>query len=228
MKTVGEFKKARLEFVDGDSGENFLVKNPVSFNGYGASFENDLVKFFAWRENTGVNPEFQGLIEAVVGNNKDISVGYKTDFFCWKLDVPYPVIKWRPSLNQSSDSEYDNTAQQVEALALNDKPTFTQAMADAGELPPFGVVVQIKSLNDAEPCFINGELIYVRHGKVWYRDDKRGDEIGFIDKLEFKPLDTRTDREKAIDEMASLISLRARDGAKEVCGELYDAGYRKC
>lgn len=109
------------------------------------------------------------------------------------------------------------------------KPVFTQAMADAGELPPVGMLVQIKSLNDPSPCFINGSVIHVMHGEVWYRDDKRGNCITFTDKLMFKPI--KTEREKAIDEMQEVVCsqgfLAKMDVSFGIAEEIYNANYRK-
>ena len=70
MKTVGEFKKAGLELVEGDT-----YINGFQLNSNGASLVNKLshdneiiIKSFAWRENTGVKPEFNGLIDVVTAN----------------------------------------------------------------------------------------------------------------------------------------------------------------
>ena len=160
MKTVGEFKKAKLKIVDGDifADDEGNVSSCVSYsaNKKTSDWDNDKVTHFAWRENTGVKPEFNGVIDAIIGvgdDSEQIECDH-VDNFEWDLDHSFPTVKWRPSLNQPSVSEYDNTAQQVEALTFNSNPeviapsldgfsvgyktskadtspTFTQAMADA-------------------------------------------------------------------------------------------------
>lgn len=383
MKTVGEFKKAGLAFVKGDCGDNFLVKNPVSFNSYGASFEDDLVKNFSWRKNTGVKPDFSGAIEVLIGNNAN-----EEHFICesasevpWDLNKISRVLEWRPSLNQPSLSvesdtkesaihkawvdlkgdisnllerdersdiyvslcidgmghgffagkyygtgenptpsmfekictikeftdyrekmaaeeksikhlseqikdingkqleinrkfkelaaeekrmdiigqngneglHYDYTAQQVEALAINnpsertkaalkeadeiqaklsnDKPIFTQAMADAGGLPPVGSLFIDLDYNE------NKQVLALAHhlSKVVYASDY--DDVSQVDYFHAdqyccRPLDTRTDREKAIDEIQDVVVsqgfLSRQKASKEIAEKIYDAGYRKC
>lgn len=88
MKTVGEFKKAGVVFVDGDRGEDFEVRDPDFF---GEFFHYAKVTSFAWRDLTTKpdNPDFK--IELDVDNHR-----------------------WRPSLNQGVEHPYEqrvNTAQ---------------------------------------------------------------------------------------------------------------------
>jgi len=276
MKTVGEFKKAGLVFVNGDvychKGSTLkMLADGITLKWFerDAKALNATIMGFAWRENTGVKPEFSGAIDVITESWDSGDCHSKTHYAStlnWSNHCLNKVIKWRPSLNHPSAAKpdtkqsaeekrmdiigqngndglhYDNTAQQVEALAVNDKPIFTQAMADAGELPPVGS----KVLFDGDSCFefhseyeqglVDGGVVEI----ISHFDSGAGNVAAFLfdcndgrsvscgNNTCFKPIDTRTDREKAINEMASLISLRTRDGAKEVCGELYDAGYRKC
>lgn len=83
MKTVGDFKKAGVVFVDGDEGNDFYIINPVSFNNDGV-FDYDEVTSFAWRDLTTKpdNPDFK--IELDVDNHR-----------------------WRPSLNQGVEHPYE-------------------------------------------------------------------------------------------------------------------------
>lgn len=152
MKTVGEFKKAGLVFVEGDTVVNEGVTvsevmrkshaEAVNFKLSNITALNFDVKEFAWRENTGVKPEFVGQIEWV--GDSDFVYVNRSDELIWSGKC---IAKWRPRLNQPQkwpdnsriDSigqngndglHYDNTAQQVEALAVNNKSIFTQAMVD--------------------------------------------------------------------------------------------------
>lgn len=291
MKTVGEFKKAGLVFVNGDvychKGSTLkMLADGITLKWFerDAKALNATIMGFAWRENTGVKPEFSGAIDVITESWDSGDCHSKTHYAStlnWSNHCLNKVIKWRPSLNHPSAAKpdtkqsaeekrmdiigqngndglhYDNTAQQVEALFADGMPNnmkfvpitgvktkqlnhddsqiFTQAMADAGELPHINCRCLVKR-KDADETWAQSdfnERIILCYGKelVIFANQANGDykeTVGRISDYIFKPIDTRTDREKAIDEMASIISLRTRDGAKEVCGELYDAGYRKC
>lgn len=86
MKTVGEFKKAGVVFVDGDEGNDFHIINPVSFNNDGV-FDYDEVTSFAWRDLT-IKPD-----------NPD-----------FKIELDIDNHRWRPSLNQGVEQRV-NTVQ---------------------------------------------------------------------------------------------------------------------
>lgn len=225
MKTVGEFKKAGLVFVEGDDGVDFYVYNQVTMNA-DITHDDSEVESFSWRENTGAKPEFSGLIEFTFnGEGCEMQEARLAENVNWEI-----VKKWRPSLNKSQHSEwpdnsridsigqngndglhYDNTAQQVEALAVNaQRPIFTQVMADAGELPPVGCKVKVciegagfeLEGNDAKH---EGKDVTVKSSFT----NKDGDKIVAIENdygncacyiIEcIKPLDTRTPKQKAVD-----------------------------
>lgn len=353
MKTVGEFKKAGLVFVNGDKGDGFCVKAHKYF-GMSGVFDNKRATHFAWRENSVVKPEFSGAIDAIirVGDNvEQFNSVISVDIFSWSL-----VIKWRPSLNQPSFSEpetkqsaihkalvelggsirnefqgansiwhvsgasfvngeyyfskrdyctvpdaklvctvkefidycekmaveekrmdiigqngndglhYDNTAQQVEALALKRppermkvalkeaddigrgfvtrcvmmptnpkfidnetanakvkshieslRPIFTQAMADAGELPPVGSVVCFESDNVS----IRG---YTKSGYPIF-ECKNGTVDSFNEHSVYSVADTRTDKQKDID--AAFLSVNVDKPTLEVIYDLWRVG-EKC
>jgi hypothetical protein len=115
MKTVGEFKKAGLVFFEGDACKcvEGVTYNSGKFSELTNRGNTAWVNFdaisFAWRENTGVKPEFKGLIDVLVGDDKN-----SEQFNCinasalvWDTNPLSRVIKWRPSLNQPSVSEHD-------------------------------------------------------------------------------------------------------------------------
>lgn len=108
MKTVGEFKDAGLVFVkgdkcykDGSSGDEFhrhWYEAPKMYR-------DQVISEFAWRENTGVKPEFMGLIEFTFDREgyEEMHEVRGTSNINWSI-----VKKWRPSLNQSlSISEHE-------------------------------------------------------------------------------------------------------------------------
>lgn len=143
----------------------------------------------------------------VYGNANDDSFDIcKVTHFAWRplntlpdnprfkceLDYSKAEIKWRPLLDQSDSKVGEPT-----------KPVFTQAMADVGELPPVGsecflclsfdtYKAKITYLGDGVGCFIN------------LADNK---EFTFsVLNAEFKPLDTRTPKQKAVDEAEKVIT----------------------
>lgn len=262
MKTVGEFKKAGLVFVNGDvychKGSTLkMLADGITLRWFelDAKALNATIIGFAWRENTGVKPKFSGFIDFT---HKD-----GTEYFSQKVGSRHcsewgivgganQIAKWRPSLNQPSLSvesdtkqsaeekrmdiiengndglHYDNTAQQVEALAMKqpsekmkvalkeaddisggfitrclvfkpaDKPIFTQAMADAGTLPPVGSLFIDIEYNE------NKQVLALAHhlGKVVYAadyDDVSQVDYFHADQDECKPIYMRTERDKAID-----------------------------
>ena len=254
MKTVGEFKKAGLVFVGNDKlrrETNNHDSDEISMNrcwlehdrysgflevsdGYFANKEW-AISSFAWRENTGVKPEFIGLIEFKFnGEGCEMQEARSANSVNWAI-----VKKWRPRLNQhqkwpeksrmdiigqngNDGLHYDNAAQQVEALAVNNKPIFTQAMACAGEFPLIGAkCVYVFMENGSE---YTGSIAAIDGNVIWFKLDGGGYKTCFgVHK--FKAVDNRTDREKAIDEMLEL-DLWATD--REFLEAIYDAGYRKC
>lgn len=90
MKTVGEFKAAGVEFVEGDEGNGFYVRNAVLSNNHEV-FDYDEVTSFEWR---------------------DLST--KPDNPQYKIELDIDNHRWRPSLNQGVEYPYEqrvNTAQ---------------------------------------------------------------------------------------------------------------------
>lgn len=92
-----------------------------------------------------------------------------------------------------------------------------------GELPPVGEVCE--AYIDYPPQWIETEIVAHKDGFAigWCKSVMKGCHG---DKAhEFRQI--RTERDKAIDEMINVGGLRARDGAREVFGRLYDAGMYK-
>ena len=117
MKTVGEFKKAGLVFVNGDvychKGSTLkTLADGITLKWFelDAKALNATIMGFAWRENTGVKPKFSGFIDFT---HKD-----GTEYFSQKVGSRHcsewgivgganQIAKWRPSLNQPSVAESD-------------------------------------------------------------------------------------------------------------------------
>jgi len=237
MKTVGDFKKAGLVFVKGDNtieSDGSSSKDYIDFDYDGSFNKNNYfdcspIESFAWRENAGVNPEFKGLIEFTFnGEGCEMQEVRNANNINWAI-----VKKWRPSLNQPKRSPYD-----VDAHVSGEKvkPVFTQEMADAGELPPAGSVFLYCNLRnpkasdwrEVESKYTDDDCMFFK-GKSGVR--------GFVSKEDMaypicKPIDTRTPKQKAVDEMVSIAIDSSDDIAKsiiyEACVKLVSAGYRKC
>ena len=92
-----------------------------------------------------------------------------------------------------------------------------------GELPPCGVAIELWF---GGSFAYNCEFIDMRGSTcvLWNLDADRPDAADYMNS-EFRPL--RTEREKAIDEMANLITKSVFGSAKCQAEKLYDAGYRK-
>lgn len=231
MKTVGEFRKNGAKFIIGDkficdTGAEVILNEVGIINANNGACDSWLLLDLAWRENTGVKPDFKGLVDVEFSKFLIIK-SYEIDLIQFNLDDTQPVGRWRPSLSQPEKKEwpdncridsigqngndglhYDNTPNQVEALAVNapSKPVFTQAMADAGEMPPVGSEFMFSRLadprhNDFTVC----TALFNDWGVLFYRvtDSRYEGGHGFakIGCGHFKALDTRTGKEKAIDEV---------------------------
>ena len=242
MNTVKEFNKAGLEFVARDTLKGSLNQNIEAKGHLLALNDSSLsrsdgaltVQLFAWRTNTGVNPGFNGLIDYEVEGGGFFTMSCKSVDFSAASPSGFQVIRWRPHLEKSSEV----TAEEVAALApsVSDefnqqnvypdaKPVFTQAMADKGELPP--VESECMVVVDSTGIFKRYEVMYISNsGAMVLRRVESGiDLVVDIDSCEFKPIDTRTDKEKAVDQMFEDAEVQGSKGAFE---RLYAKGYRKC
>lgn len=125
------------------------------------------------------------------------------------------------SIFKSNEGAQKSLNEHLAKLA-DDKPIFTQAMAVNGELPPVGSECILNLAFDSYPA----KVTYIGNGVGCFINLNNGEEYSFAMKdTSFKPLDTRTDREKAIDDMFEDAKVQGSKGAFE---RLYDAGYRKC
>ena len=115
------------------------------------------------------------------------------------------------------------TEWQQERDKMNSKPEVDNSWHERGELPPVGVPVELWF---GGSFAYNCEFIGMRgyNYVLWNLDDDKPDCADSMNS-QFRPL--RTEREKAIDEMANLIAKSVFGSAKCQAEKLYDAGYRK-
>ena len=112
---------------------------------------------------------------------------------------------------------------QQERDKMSSKPEVDNSWHERGEFPPVGVPVELWW---GGSFAYNCELI-TRRGHnyvVWNLDADRPDCADHLNTT-FRPL--RTEREKAVEEMANLIAKSVFGSAKCQAEKLYDAGYRK-
>lgn len=227
-----DFEHAGLEFVAGDRFSSGIGLPTI-------------VEEFSWRTNTGVKPEFSGKCDAIVSSGQGIN-NYDKNLLGWGLDAVLPITKWRPHLPKVEDkpkSPYDvdahvsgnsslgHCANKVEIPDFNVKPIFTQAMSDAGELPPVGsevIAIVWKGCNWVELPYPVTIAFMGKSNVVYTAKLKREVEVHYVGgEIKFKPI--QTEREKAIDKAACLIASKEvlhnqYPKALVVAGILYDAG----
>jgi hypothetical protein len=157
----------------------------------------------------------------------------------FKYEVNTTPHQWRPLLDQSAVKPSDDKpvftpwSETYSSDKLPKiKPVFTQAMADAGELPPVGSdflhakkVVTCLSVSDYD-----GGVVTFAY------NDRDGQEVDidccWNNDSWVQPIDTRTPKQKSVDAIQEVICsqgwLSKERVSKEIAEKLYDAGYRKC
>ncbi len=241
MKTLGEFKKAGLEIIKGDlidgtTGDKnsnavcpfVIAASALSIGQSSKLFDGWTIRSFAWRANTGVKPEFSGEIEVDI-DGADFLV-CDASLVNFGLDVICAVKRWRPHLPKVEDkpkSPYDVGAHVSEA-----KPIFTQAMADAGELPPVGSEAVYNVCNPSRVTDVhishngaNMDVVAINNQLVVLLSKDKSFATACNDQW-IKPI--QTEREKAIESAEKLLGVWDRDCSSQevtqILKELYDAG----
>lgn len=212
MLTVKEFKDLGVEFVEGDKrsssvkghGDVHMNKDMAYGSNNEAKTDHESIISFAWRPLNTLpdNPKF-------------------------KYELGNQMLLWRPLLDQSQTETKEEKEvfdkmkpYEFDAHVSSEKPVFTQAMADAGELPPVGsevnyiqsdgLVIAGPDCNDAFIILDDGEFEIVHYAHL-------------------KPIDTRTPKQKAVDELTlCILSAPVTIDSIGMAKMLYDAGYRKC
>ena len=112
---------------------------------------------------------------------------------------------------------------QQERDKMNDKPEVDDSWFTYCKLPPCGITIELWF---GGSFAYNCEFIAMRGNTyvVWNLDADKPDCADSLNS-QFRPV--RTEREKAIDEMADLIAKSVFGSAKCQAEKLYDSGYRK-
>ena len=232
MTTAKEFKDLGLIPVIGDEYTFRYYKNAESF-----------------KSIIGEDESWAGQLQTDGGIYDDEQLSMLTPLsFAWrplntlpdnpkfKYEVDATPHQWRPLLDQSSTETPEEKeafdkmkpyefAEHVSAA----KPVFTQAMSDAGELPPIGADCVIHYVHEG---FRTKKTAIVKGffgKKVWFsRSD--GCDVEFtcnIDEVKFLAFDTRTPKQKAVDELSREIELASSASYSELAELLLNLGYKK-
>ena len=108
---------------------------------------------------------------------------------------------------------------------MSSKPEVDNSWHEHGEFPPIGCECEVKhkcwgGFERVTVVAITKEYAIVEDDSVVAREQHY-----HLHDMTFRPL--RTEREKAIDDMANLIARSVFGSAKCQAEKLYDAGYRK-
>lgn len=230
---VSEFKSLSGVIVDGDKLKPKLQESITIGVELGVmEVSGDLnqgheIISFAWRNNTGVAPSFTGKVEVLWQNAhiESISVGD----YIWSLSGSVYITKWRPCLDQPSLKPTNG----VTVKPRDDNPMWQ---------PSIGT--KLKFNHD-----IDGDFGYLHSEKYGWED---GDSLEVIHKttnhngcevfivLNTQPdvlttavignidfFDTRTPKQKAVDEVMNLLKVRntrvSDITVADLIGALYDS-----
>lgn len=260
MKTVKDYLDLGLVFASGDkcfksgaSGDEFhrhWHESP-------AMYSDKIASSFAWRENTGVKPEFVGQIEWV--GDSDFLYVNRSDELIWSGKC---IAKWRPSLNQhhkwpdnsrmdiigqngNDGLHYDNTAQQVGVIINNNTP-FSIELAEKG-----GFSYELKAASSDNPIFTQamacaGEFPLIGAKCVYVFMENGSEYTGSIAAIDGNVIWFKLDgggyktcfgvhKFKAVDNRTDrekaideMLELDLWATDREFLEAIYDAGYRKC
>ncbi len=209
METIDDFKKAKLKFVAGDKALRGLIKDEMtqemadSVNYVNSNLEalDFKVASFAYRKNTGVKPEFEGVIEVELQGVALLIFQRATDV-CWDIDQTGPdvsgnVVVWRPHLpvvkTEMPEAKPDSA---FKVLGVDTEETYI-------ELHEFVTDNNLKLQGETVSQCIIREL------------------------AEKHNIDARTDKEKCIDNALAVTGFSNSATAKQLICVMYDKGLLK-
>lgn len=149
--------------------------------------------------------------------------------------VPSPIYTdYMPSATQAKEGlqNLSNALNQKDNKMSEEKPVYTQAMKDAGELPSVGMLCGVNFIGGN--IFHHATINYISKSGFVFTDNETGKEFftGTVNKgvLEFFNVDTRTPEQKQVDitvnEVMSWSNLKY-DDALIVVGNLQSRGLLK-
>ena len=165
----------------------------------------------------------QSDIDALFNDAPDWATGYAEikdrGYHYWVSDTHYTALSARahkfrynsqgPLVEGCLKSEFTIIATRP-AKVVEDKPVYTQAMADAGDDPIAGMSLTVSFVNGEQ--YPDSTLTYLGDGVGCFKDSD-GKECSFATcSVGFKPIDTRTDKQKAIAEILSYDHTQTFEG----------------
>lgn len=179
---VAELRAQGWTAIQGDVLTNNLSERIVlSFNG-------------AFAVNNGHHDELE-IVDLLWRNDNDQECEFSgiTD---------HSLDGWRPYFGPLSNADKP-------AIAIDEKPVFTQAMADTYKMPPVGSWFTLH-YHEHDSIFndMNGhdfEVIGINDDVYTFRNDTKGFGALKLNPINCQPIDNRTEKQKQIDEIAILI-----------------------
>ncbi|MGB1299220.1 MAG: hypothetical protein ACPG8A_13135 [Psychrobium sp.] len=212
MSTVKHYKDLGLEFVAGDKGVDevgtYTLSESHSLNNHNESDDETVIEF-AWRKNTGEKPAYRGEIEAKTESGSTITWCFASDL-CWSLNAIGVIKSWRPLLIQANQQQ--------------EKPIFTQEMANANESVPVGA--EFMACDSKWNC----SALHVKGGVIG--ENKIG-ELRRFSPAECQPIKTQKDIE--IDMISEILQIprfaipstkSVDEVRKHQAATLHNEGYR--
>ncbi len=276
LKTVGDFKKAKLEFVKGDKRASCIegVLKPVLLSAALAKATNKTkdidvlsrsVTEFAWRKNTGVKPEFKGMIECELRNGVvTILISAKCD---WTINEDKPasadIIKWRPhlpavetetQLAKGLDEALHGTDEQKEDLRRYKAGIKTETPEEkeafdkmkGGTIDPKKAYQDLDHATKEQERVVESVIIKMKLSDWGAVADDLSEVARFLEQSKLRlegetvpqciirelsekhDIDTRTDKEKCIDNAHELLEEDRVHIPKRLLSVMYDKGLLKC
>lgn len=229
MNTVKSFKEKEGELVKGDGVGSSLISDvhymdDANIWNLGSKGDEDVIRSFAWRTNTGVKPEYEGLIEYKTADGDcDISPEDELDF---SIDGHLAdIVKWRPHLeDNTSTPEEDEAFNRMEEV----KPAFTQEFVKVGAILMY--TFNVYGDGPWYKCKIMdiGVVGFTVHCPHLEDDCDAGVRHFSHGGLVFEEI--RTPKQKAVDNAAHVIEMKhgsAGSAYKKYCETLYDSGLLK-
>lgn len=108
-------------------------------------------------------------------------------------------------------------------ISAEAKPVYTQEMADNGVLPSVGMECLIFNGELHNPEYEKAEIDFIGVHVAVYSSESCTERTCNLELIKFKPIDQRTDKEKAIDEAyKELILASGKSNFKNELGNIYD------
>lgn len=233
-KIMGEgFEFVEGDLIDGTTGDpssrsiDIIHMKSIAIAGTGGYISDEwTMREFAPRPNTGEQPVGDDVWVDVEFSNGSQHFGVTIQN--WTIGGAVYVISWKPCMKWLTEQSNFKTEEEIQAMG---KPVFTKEMADANIKPLAGMEVIVINCgnNNGEALvkFCSDDYLIVDHPS-----DCGSEQHYHMSSVEIKPIPT--ERDKAIADMKDAIKATeyiahevAIESIGDICGALYDAGYRK-